>query len=267
MTQLLITEAETRGQLFWKYTRNLLPASILLILILLGWEVVTHVFDIHPVILPAPSRILQVIFTEHSLLVDDMLFTLQEVLLGFAIGFIAGLVLAIMIVYSPILERSIYPLVVASQTIPVFAIAPLLVIWFGFGILPKVLIAALIVFFPICVSEIEGLRSAEPEMIDLLRSLSTSRWKIFRLVEFPASIPYLMAGTQIGIAYSTIGAVIGEWVGSNKGIGELMLAANAMLRTDLVFAAIVVLSVVTLALFISVSVVSRLLMPWRYIKS
>jgi ABC-type nitrate/sulfonate/bicarbonate transport system permease component len=267
MTQLISPGSEPLDQKIGRYTRNLLPATILLVIFISGWEIATHVFDIHKVILPAPSQILRVIYEERVLLMDDMFFTLQEVLLGFAIGFIAGLVLAIMIVYSPMLERSIYPLVVASQTIPVFAIAPLLVIWFGFGIWPKVLIAALIVFFPICVSEIEGLRSAEPEMIDLLRSLSASRWKIFRLVEFPASIPYLMAGTQIGITYSTIGAVIGEWVGSNKGIGELMLAGNAMLRTDLVFAAIVVLSVVTLALFISVSIISRLMMPWKYLKS
>ncbi len=245
---------------------NYMPAILLLVVIIAGWESAIHVFDIHPAILPAPSRIVTTIFADWSLLASNMVYTLWEVLLGFAIGFITGLVLAILIVYSPVLERALYPLVVASQTIPVFAIAPLLVIWFGFGIWPKVLISALIVFFPICVNEVEGLRSAEPEMINMLRSLSASRWRIFRLVEMPASIPYLLAGTQVGIAYSVIGAVIGEWVGSNRGIGYLMLAANAMIRTDRVFAAIVVLSVVALALFVIAGFMSRVLMPWKYIE-
>lgn len=244
---------------------NYMPAILLLVVIVAGWEAAIPVFDIHPAILPAPSRIVTTIFTDWSLLASNMVYTLWEVLLGFAIGFLTGLVLAILIVYSPVLERALYPLVVASQTIPVFAIAPLLVIWFGFGIWPKVLISALIVFFPICVNEVEGLRSAEPEMINMLRSLSASRWRIFRLVEMPASIPYLLAGTQVGIAYSVIGAVIGEWVGSNRGIGYLMLAANAMIRTDRVFAAIVVLSVVALSLFVIAGLMSRVLMPWKYI--
>jgi ABC-type nitrate/sulfonate/bicarbonate transport system permease component len=266
MSEVIRTVTRQTNLARQRFTRDVLPALLLLALIIGGWETATHVFGIHPVVLPAPSLIGRTIAADWSLLVSNMLFTLWEVLLGFGIGFAVGLILAILIVYSPALERALYPLVVASQTIPVFAIAPLLVIWFGFGIWPKVLIAALIVFFPICVNEVEGLRSAEPEMIDLLRSLSASRWHIFRLVEFPASIPYLLAGTQVGIAYSVIGAVIGEWVGSNRGIGELMLSANAMIRTDRVFAAIVVLSVVALSLFVGVALISRLLMPWKRVE-
>jgi len=263
VTRTVTRQTSLIGQ---RFARDVVPALALLLLIIGGWEVATIVLGIHPVILPSPSLIVQTIVKDWGLLYTNMLYTLWEVLIGFGLGFAVGLILAILIVYSPALERALYPLVVASQTIPVFAIAPLLVIWFGFGIWPKVLIAALIVFFPICVNEVEGLRSAEPEMIDLLRSLSASRWTIFRLVEFPASIPYLIAGTQVGIAYSVIGAVIGEWVGSSRGIGQLMLAANAMIRTDRVFAAIVVLSIVALALFASVTLLSRVLMPWKYIK-
>jgi len=261
---------QTRTQqvnLIWqKVGRDLLPAAVLLLVIMGGWELSVRIFKIHPVIMPSPSHIAQVIFQDWTLLWSNMAFTLVEVLLGFGVGFLTGFVLAILIVYSPTLERALYPLVVASQTIPVFAIAPLLVIWFGFGVWPKVIITALIVFFPICVNEVEGLRSAEPEMIDLLRSLKASRWKRFRLVEFPASIPYLLAGTQVGIAYSVIGAVIGEWVGSNRGIGALMLSANAMLRTDRVFAAIIVLSVVALVLFVGVALLTRWLTPWKRLK-
>ena len=245
---------------------KLLPSSILLFSLILVWEAVVRVFNIHPVILPAPTRILEATIRDWNLLINNMAFTMLEVMIGFAIGFATGMILAIMIVYSPTLERTVYPLVVASQTIPVFAIAPLLVIWFGFGIWPKVFIAALIVFFPICVNEVEGLRSAEPEMINLLKSLSASRLKIFRLVEFPASIPYLLAGCQMGITYAVIGAVIGEWVGSNRGIGNLMLQANAMNKTDRVFAAILILSVVTMLLFVSVSVISKIALPWKDIQ-
>ncbi len=266
MSDFIRTVTQQSNLVRQRFARDVFPALILLLVILGGWEIATIVLGIHPVILPSPSRIVQTIVKDWGLLYTNMLFTLWEVLLGFGIGLAVGLILAILIVYSPVLERTLYPLVVASQTIPVFAIAPLLVIWFGFGVWPKVLIAALIVFFPICVNEVEGLRSAEPEMIDLLRSLSASRWTIFRLVEFPASIPYLIAGTQVGVAYSVIGAVIGEWVGSSRGIGQLMLAANAMIRTDRVFAAIVVLSVVALALFVGVALLSRLLMPWKYIE-
>ena len=248
-----------------RFRRDVVPSGILLLMFVLGWEVACRLLQIHKVVLPSPSLIGSTLWQSRGSLLSHMGFTFKEVLLGFGLGFVSGLGLAVVIVYSPTLEKAVYPLVVASQTIPVFAIAPLLVIWFGFGILPKVLVAALVVFFPICVNEVEGLRSAEPEVIDLLRSLSVSRWKIFRLVQFPASLPYLIAGTQVGIAYSVIGAVIGEWVGSAKGIGYLMLAANAMVRTDLVFASIIVLSVVALALFGGVALVARVLMPWKHI--
>ena len=239
------------------------PVSVLLVLLIGGWEIAVRALHTQDVILPAPSRIAQTIWDNFGLLSGDMGHTLVEVMLGFALGFGGGVLIAALIVWSKTLERALYPLAVASQTIPVFAIAPLLVIWFGFGILPKVIVAALIVFFPITVNTVEGLRSAEPDSIKLLRSLSASRWQIFRLIQVPASLPYVLAGTQVGIAYSVIGAVIGEWVGSTKGIGARMLSANSLLQTDLVFAAIVVLSVVALALFVLVSLAGRLLLPWK----
>lgn len=244
---------------------KILPAFLLLLSLIIIWEAVVRIFNVHPVILPAPTRILEAVVRDWDLLISNMAHTMLAVLLGFAIGFVTGMILAMMIVYSPSLERTVYPLVITSQTIPVFAIAPLLIIWFGFGIWPKVFIAALIVFFPICVTEVEGLRSAEPDMINMLKSLSAGRLKIFRLVEFPASIPYLLAGCQMGITYAVIGAVIGEWVGSNRGIGNLMLQANAMNRTDRVFAAILVLSAVTMILFVSINIISKIALPWKNI--
>jgi ABC-type nitrate/sulfonate/bicarbonate transport system permease component len=243
--------------------KEALPAALILVLLIGGWEIAVRVMDIQPVILPAPSRVATALWDNRGLLYSDMVVTIKEILVGFALGFVGGVVLAGLIVYSRTLDRALYPLAVASQTIPVFAIAPLLVIWFGFGMLPKVLVAALIIFFPITVNTVEGLRSAEPEMIALLRSLGASHWQIFRLIQIPASLPYVVAGTQVGIAYSVIGAVIGEWVGSTNGIGARMISANSLLQTDLVFASIVVLSLVALTLFLAVALISRLAFPWR----
>jgi ABC-type nitrate/sulfonate/bicarbonate transport system permease component len=248
-----------------RIARDAGPSLLLILLFITAWEAATRVLDIHPVVLPSPSRIFETMIQDRVLLYENMLVTFWEIVLGFAIGFTAGFVLALLIAYSPILERSLYPIVVGSQTIPVFAIAPLLIIWFGFGIWPKALIAALIVFFPITVNGVEGLRSAEPESIDLLRSLSATNWQIFRLVQLPSAVPYLIAGTQVAIPYAVIGAVIGEWVGASQGIGHLMLASHSMLRTDRVFAAIVVLSFVALFLFSTMALLSKAIMRRKHL--
>jgi len=258
--ETVAAQAATGSRRLWQ---NAAPVAAILAVAIVGWELAVSIWDVRDVILPAPSQIASTVWEERSLLASDMLVTLKEVALGFTLGLTAGVTLACLIVYSRVLERALYPLAVGSQTIPVFAIAPLLVIWFGFGVWPKVIVAALIVFFPITVNMVEGLRSAEPEAISLLRSLSASRWTIFRMVQIPASLPYLLAGTQVGVAYSVIGAVIGEWVGATEGIGARMLSANSLLQTDLVFAAIAVLSIVTLTLFVLVNVLGRLLMPWK----
>jgi ABC-type nitrate/sulfonate/bicarbonate transport system permease component len=265
VTQIAETAARQTSQALPRFLRDAGPALLLVVGFLATWEVATRVLDIHPVVLPAPTRIGAAIVRDWSLLYENMVVTFWEIVLGFAMGFVAGFVLALAIAYSRILERALYPIVVGSQTIPVFAIAPLLIIWFGFGIWPKALIAALIVFFPICVNGVEGLRSAEPESIDLLRSLSASRWQVFRMVQLPSAIPYLLAGTQVAIPYAVIGAVIGEWVGASKGIGHLMLASHSMLRTDRVFAAIVVLSVVALVLFSTMALLSRAVLRRKHL--
>lgn len=245
---------------------KVLPAVALLAMIFGAWQLAVHIFDINPTILPAPSEILKTAWESRDILWSDFKVTIVEVLVGFAIGFVCGVLLAALIASSSVLERSLYPLAVGSQTIPIFAIAPLLVIWFGFGLLPKVIVVALIVFFPITVTTVEGLRSAEPEMIALMRSLPASRWQIFRMIQIPASLPYVVAGTQVGVAYSVAGAMIGEWVGATEGLGARMLAANSLLRTDLVFAAILVLSLMALALFVLVIVIGRLVTPWKRVQ-
>lgn len=243
--------------------KAVLPATILILLLLAFWQIYVRAANVNAVILPAPTDIASTLWDERSTLLSDLWVTFKEIALGFVVGAVAGMACGILIAYSKVLERTLYPIVIASQVIPVFAIAPLLIIWFGFGITPKVLIAALIVFFPICVNQVEGLRSAEQGAVDLLRSYGASEWRVFRVIRLPASIPYLLAGMQIGVTFSVIGAVIAEWVGAQEGLGALMLSANSQSDTALVFAAILTVAIVGVTLFGLVRVVGDVVWPWQ----
>lgn len=242
---------------------RIVPPLALLAVILAGWEAAVRAFGVPFYILPAPSRIAGVLVADHALLLGEAAVTLGEVLLGFAIAFVVGVVLALAIFSSRTVERAVYPLVIASQTVPVFAIAPLLVVWFGYGMLSKIVMAALIVFFPIVVNTVDGLRAADPDMVNLLKILGAGPGQIVRRVRVPAALPFVFSGTRIAIATSVIGAVIGEWVGSTRGLGYLMIHANAQLHVDLVFAVIVYLSVMATALFWTVSLAEWVALPWR----
>jgi len=247
----------------WSTLLAILPALALLVIGLGFWELYVRVEDVNAVILPAPSAIAQTLWDEKSLLVSDLWVTLKEIVYGFVAGFVIGVVCGVMIVYSKTAERTLYPLVIASQVIPIFAIAPLLIIWFGFGIQPKVIICALIVFFPICVNMVEGLRSADKGIVEVMRSYGASEPRIFRSVRLPAAVPFLLIGTQVGITFAVIGAVIAEWVGADAGLGYRMVVANSQSETSLVFAAIITLAVVGVALFALVRVVGDLVFPWQ----
>jgi NitT/TauT family transport system permease protein len=247
----------------WGTLFAVMPVLALLAVALGGWEAYVRIENVNGVILPAPSAIAQTLWDEKSMLVSDLWVTLKEIVYGFVAGFAIGVVCGVLIVYSKIAERTLYPLVIASQVIPVFAIAPLLIIWFGFGIQPKVIICALIVFFPICVNMVEGLRSAEKGIVELMRSYGASEARIFRSVRLPAAVPFLLIGTQVGITFAVIGAVIAEWVGADAGLGYRMVVANSQSETSLVFAAIITLAVVGVALFGLVRVVGDVVFPWQ----
>lgn len=240
-----------------------LPVVLLLVVVVGGWEAYVKLSGVNAVIVPGPGQVAKAWWTNRSTLSSDLFVTLREIVYGFLAGFIIGIVTGVAIVYSRVLERMLYPVVIASQVIPVFAIAPLLIIWFGFGIAPKVIIAALIVFFPITVNMVEGLRSADEGIIDVMRSYGASEWRIFRTIRLPSSVPYVLVGTQVGITFAVIGAVIAEWVGASSGLGYRMTVANSQSETDLVFAAILTLAVVGVALFALVRVVGDVLFPWQ----
>ncbi|MEA3356414.1 MAG: ABC transporter permease [Candidatus Bipolaricaulota bacterium] len=236
---------------------------LVLILFFLLWELGARGFNVPSYILPAPSRVLYVFFSRFTFLLGHATMTLLEVALGIIFGTAGGISLALVIFYSPSLERALYPLIIASQMIPIFAIAPLLVLWFGYGLWPKATVAALIVFFPIVINTVDGLRAVSGETIDLLRSLRASEWQIFRMIRLPASLPSLFSGLKVGIPLSVVGATIGEWIGAKRGLGYLMIQSNALLRTDVVFAAILALSLLGLLLFALLCMIERRLLRWR----
>ncbi len=239
------------------------PPALLLAAILGLWEWGVRAFGIPFYILPAPSRIATLLVTERALLASEAAVTLLEIFLGFGIAFIMGIGLALLIFASRTVERAVYPLVIASQTVPVFAIAPLLIVWLGYGMFSKVAMAALIVFFPIVVNTVDGLRAADPDIINLFLILGATPAQVLVKLRAPAALPFVFSGTRIAVATSVIGAVIGEWVGATQGLGFLMIHANAQLHIDLVFAAITVLSLMAVGLFLAVSGIEWLVLPWR----
>ena len=189
--------------------------------------------------------------------------TLLETLVGFGLALAAGLLVGALVDASPVLRRAVYPLVVASQTVPIPAIAPLLLIWFGYGLLPKVLVTALIGFFPIAVNTVDGLRATDRDVLDLLRSLGAGGWGRFRLAKLPSALPFVFSGAKVAVAVCVIGAVFGEFVGSSAGLGYLINRSRAQFLTDRVFACLVLLAMIGIGLFALVSLAERLLLPWR----
>jgi ABC-type nitrate/sulfonate/bicarbonate transport system permease component len=239
-----------------------LPPILVVTCVVVAWELLVRVNNVPRGLLPPPSAVLASIVDDRGQLLDNLEVTLVEIVLGFVLGLATGIVVAIGIVYSKIFEYTIYPFIIVSQTIPIFALAPLLIIWLGFGIEPKVVIVAVGVFFPVAIDMVAGLREADQGMLALMRTYRASEWQTFRTVRLPGSVPFLIPGAQVGTTYAVIGAVIAEWIGAEKGIGKVMIQANAVLRTDLLFAAMVVITVVALALFLLIRLVGRVIAPW-----
>ena len=229
------------------------------------WEIWVRAASTPAWLLPPPSTIAETLWTQRGALAHHALVTFKEVLAGFGAALVAGVLLAVLIDSSTIALRALYPIVIASQTIPVIALAPLLLTWFGYGLTPKVIVIGLIVFFPIVVNTVDGLAGADRELLDLMRTLGAGRWRRFWIVKAPGAVPMLFSGARIGVAVSVIGAVFGEFSGSRDGLGYLIRISNSQQKTSLVFAAIIVLSGMALALFGAVAVIERLCLPWRRI--
>ncbi len=227
------------------------------------WELATRYGDVSPLILPAPSRILETTISNFPTLIHHSGVTIAEFVLGFVLATVIGLPLGALIVYARPVEMAIYPLLVAFQTIPKAAIAPVLIVWLGTGLTSKVLIAFAISFFPIVVDTIIGLRSSAPETIYLARSMGATPMQVFRYVRFPNALPAIFGGLKVAATLAVIGAIVGEFVSSDKGLGYLVLVANGDLDTRLVFACVLMLTLLGLAFFFIIEAVERFSVRWH----
>ena len=230
--------------------------------VLLAWEAATRVFRIPRFIMPAPSAIFSEGWEWRYRFIGHTWVTLYETLGGFALSMLVGVPLAVLIVYSPTLKSALYPLIVLAQSVPKIAIAPVLLLVLGHGEIPKVIVAFLVAFFPVVVDTATGLAATPPELLDLSRSYRASAFKTFLKVRLPMAMPFIFAGAKVAITLSVIGAVVGEFVGSDQGLGYLILSATSYWKTELAFSAMILLSVMAIVLFGAVSLVERLVCPW-----
>lgn len=231
--------------------------------LLLLWQTVVWVTGVPPFILPGPGRVAASLWNQHGLILHHAAITLAEILLGIVLGSLFGATTAVTLAASRTVQRWLMPLLVTSQALPVFALAPLLVLWLGYGMASKVAMAVLIIFFPVTTAFLDGLRRTEPGWIELARTMDATGPALLAQVRIPAALPALASGLRVAAAVAPIGAVVGEWVGSSAGLGYLMLQANARMQVDLLFAALLVLATLALLLWLAVDHGARALIPWQ----
>jgi len=236
---------------------------LLIVAIFVLWELVIRVFRIPPYLIPAPLAVAKMLVAEWPRLWQNGLFTAYATLGGFALSILIGIPIAMLIAYSRLVESYVYPLLVFSQSVPKIAIAPLFVVWFGFGIFPKVISAFLLGFFPVVVATVMGFKSMETDMIDLARSMRASRWQMFVKFSLPQALPSIFSGLKVSATLAVVGAVVGEFVGSNSGIGYVMQRSIGTFDLPTMFAALVILALLGVILFWIVDRIERFVIPWH----
>jgi len=244
------------------FAARALPPLCLGVIVVALWQAYVAISGVRESIFPSPLEVARALVRDRSVLASGAGTTLSEILLGFAAAIVVGVALALAVSSSRLIERALYPWLVVTQMIPVPAIAPVVVLWTGFDIRPRVIVIALVSFFPIAVNTIDGLRATDAELVGLLRTLGAGRRQLFRVAKLPTALPYLFSGLRVSAALAVIGAVFAEWVGSSGGLGYLILTYNSQTETPDVFAAIVVLAAIGVALFAAVGIAERLLIPW-----
>jgi putative hydroxymethylpyrimidine transport system permease protein len=248
--------------------RFALPAAVLAALVGL-WQLaassglMADVLNVDDLLAPSPAEVASALWEDRSLLAENAWVTLQEILLGFLIGLAVGLAFGFLLRPFETLRLSFYPLIVASQAIPIVVFAPILIVWFGFGIGPKLIVVALVCFFPIAVATADGLRSVDPEATKMMRTLDASRAQLLWRLEAPAALPFTFSGAKIAVTFAPIAAIFGEWVGANSGLGVLIREDSARLATDRMFAATFLLAAIALALYGLLALAERRIVTWR----
>ena len=246
------------------WVERIVPPLVVAAVVIGGWQLYVSVTNINEILLPAPGRVASAFWSDKSVLASDAWVTIKEIVYGYLLAVALGVGLAILVHSSRLAERALYPWLVVSQMVPIPAVAPIFVLWTGFDIRPKLIVVALVCFFPIAVNTIDGLRAVEPELLDLLRTLGASRLQRFRMARIPAALPFVFSGLKVSAAFSVLGAVFGEWVGANSGLGYEILILNNQSATADMFAVIVLLSVVGIAMFALVATAERLALPWYH---
>lgn len=245
---------------FWRY----LAPLVLVLLLLVGWQLYVNVSGIRQTVLPGPLRVLESLANFWDVIFDNLLYTLFETFIGFSVALVAGFGFAVLLDSSAWVRQSVYPLLVASQTIPLVAIAPLLIIWFGYDLVPKIIVVWLSCFFPIVVASVDGFASTDPDTTRLFKSMGATRGQIFWKLRLPSALPFLFSGIRIAITYSVAAAILGEYVGAEKGLGVLIQRFKNSFRNDLVFANVLVTALISIALFGLVTLIQHWVMPWYY---
>ena len=243
--------------------RSVVYPMMSLVIVLLFWKLIEISLKLPSYILPSPERVFLVAVENHEILIANLFVTLVEVVYGLSLALTLAVPLAVAMSWWTVIERLMYPALVAFQGLPKSALAPLFIVWFGFGILPKVILVVVIAFFAILVSLFVGLRSIHPDMIDMGRSMGFSRFGLLWKIQLPSSLPSFFGGLKVGITLAIVGAIVAEFMGAQAGIGYLIIVASAQVKTDLIFAALLYISVLGIILFVLVDGLERLLVPWH----
>jgi NitT/TauT family transport system permease protein len=244
--------------------RYYLPSALAIAALIVLWHVSVVVFQVKEFILPTPGAALDTLFDPNYQWTHNLLVTLYAIAGGFALSAVLGIGLAVLVVWNDMLERTILPILVLFNTLPKVALAPLFVIWLGYGVWPNIVIAVTIAFFPVVINTAAGLSSVEPELLDLTRQLKASKWQVFRKIRFPSALPYVFAGLKLAATLSVIGAIVGEFVASEAGLGNLIMAGGVTLDTPSIFAALTLIAFLGLALYGLVALAERVLVPWEF---
>ncbi|MCB1015833.1 MAG: ABC transporter permease subunit [Acidimicrobiales bacterium] len=234
----------------------------LLALVVVAWQAYVRVFDVAPYLLPAPTDVWDSFLDIRGTLPTHVVATVTAAVLGLVVGASVAVVLAVVIASVGLVRRVLLPLLVVSQSIPLVVVAPLLIVWLGFGLAPKVVVVALVVFFPVVVATVEGIDATDRDLLDLVRSMGASRGRVLRSVQIPAALPSFFAGLQVSAAYAMLGAVIAEALGTERGLGLFITRSRVSFQLDQVFVGIALIALVSVALFLAVRLVARLATPW-----
>ncbi|MGQ7312033.1 ABC transporter permease [Microbacterium arabinogalactanolyticum] len=260
---LALAQAPGEPNAFVRWWRRSWHPVVFVIAVLFIWWLVTTLKWVKPFIIPSPGDTWAAFANNAAYLAQHTWVTTYETLVGFVIAVIVGLFVAVIMVYSRGLEQTLYPVILFAQVIPKIAIAPLFIVWLGFGMEPKILVAVLMAFFPVVISGLAGLRSADPEILQLTSTMGAGRWRTFTKVRLPAALPELLSGLKVAATLAVTGAVVGEFVGANEGLGYVILQANGNLDTAMLFAALIIMSLMGVLLFAIIQIAEKFLIPWH----